>query len=207
MKEVSTSFLSNRNYMKLINELNNTNTDFIHFDVMDGVFVDNTNLNIDELIDLLELSKKKNDVHLMVSNPLKYVEQIKNSNIDYITIHYEIDNFLDIVKSIKNYGIKVGVAIKPDTLVSDISDILPLVDLVLVMSVYPGYSGQKFILSSVDKIHELNLLKEGNDYSYKISIDGGVNEENLSLLTDVDIIVSSSFVLNDYENINVIKKI
>ena len=205
MREVSTSFLSDKNYELLINELNNTNTDYIHFDVMDGKFVDNTNLLSDELCKYLDLCKKKKDVHLMVENPLEYIEKTKDKNIDFITIHYEIDNFLEVVKVLKDYNIKVGVAIKPDTLVSDIKEILPIVDLVLVMSVYPGYSGQKFILSSIDKIKKLFILKDINNYSYKISVDGGVNSENIHLLNDADIVVSSSFVLNDYDNINIIK--
>ena len=146
---VSTSFLKEGNYSDFIKELNNSNTDMIHYDVMDGKFVDNTNLKtLSELTKYVDLSTKKVDVHLMVEDPRKYIEGLSLYNINNITIHKEIKNYLEMLDLIKSYGIRVGIAINPDTPVEDIYDILDKVDVVLVMSVYPGKSGQTFIEES-----------------------------------------------------------
>lgn len=207
MKEVSTSFLSNKDYRKTILELNETNTDYIHFDVMDGEFVQNKNLPIDELISCLGLSNKKNDIHFMVCEPLKYIERLTSVDICYVTVHYEIDNLNEVINKIKEYGFKVGVSIKPNTNIEKIYSYLDRIDMVLIMSVEPGKSGQIFIDSSVNKI---NLLREEikvRNLPVKIEVDGGVNDKVLDKLKNVDIIVSASYILNDYNNIDRIKKI
>ena len=135
MKEVSTSFLSDKDYKKTILELNKTNTDYIHFDVMDGKFVDNKNLSIKELTTYLDLSTKKNDIHFMVNDPLKYIEKIYLHNIDYVTIHYEIKNLDKVIDRIKKYGLKIGVSLKPNTDVKEIYKYLDKINMVLIMSV------------------------------------------------------------------------
>ena len=136
--EVSTSFLSDKDYKKTILELNKTNTDYIHFDVMDGKFVDNKNLSIKELTAYLDLSTKKNDIHFMVNDPLKYIEKIYLYNIDYVTIHYEIKNLDKVIDKIKEYGLKVGLSLKPNTDVKEIYKYLDKINMVLIMSVEPG---------------------------------------------------------------------
>ena len=205
---VSTSFLREGKYTDFINMLNDSNTDLIHFDVMDGKFVDNTNLkSISELLKYVSLSKKKNDIHLMVSDPSKYIEALSMYPVEDIIVHREIKNYEKMVDLIKGYGIKAGIAINPDTDISDIYDILPKLDLVLVMSVVPGRSGQKFIEASGEKINKLREEIKRRELNTKISVDGGVCEEVLPYVKECDIVVSSSYIMNDLNNINVIKNL
>lgn len=201
MKEVSTSFLKEGNYKGFINKLNNSNTDYIHFDVMDGIFVKGKNLSIKELIKYINQSTKKNDVHLMVKNPEKYIEQIKTLNINNITIHREIPDYKDVINLIKSYGIKPGLAINPETEINDIKKDLKDISLVLVMGVHPGKSGQQYLINTTDKINKLKEIKEKENLNFKISVDGGINEEILPKLNNTDIIVSASYVLDNLDNI------
>ena len=205
--EVSTSFLSNKDYKKTILELNETNTDYIHFDVMDGKFVDNKNLSVKELTTYLDLSTKKNDIHFMVNDPLKYIEKIYLYNIDYVTVHYEIKNLDKVIDKIKEYGLKVGISLKPSTDVKEVYKYLDRINMVLIMSVEPGKSGQTFIEGSIDKVNELKEEIIKRNLTTKIEIDGGINDSNIDRLSNVDIVVSASYILNDYNNINKIKKI
>lgn len=205
MKEVSTSFLKEGSYSDYIQMLNNSDTDYIHFDVMDGKFVKNKNLSIKELEKYLKMSKKKNDVHLMVKNPKEYIKTLSIYNISYLTIHKEIENYKEMIKLIKSYGIKPGLAINPETNIEDIFEDLSSVSLVLLMSVHPGKSGQEFIEETSNKI---SILKEEilkKNLNVKISIDGGIKEEVLEKIKDVDIVVSASYILKDLNNINKIK--
>lgn len=205
MKEVSGSFLSNNDKLYEINRLNNSNVDYIHFDVMDGKFVSNKNITVSELPKLINNVKKKIDIHFMVSNPDKYIEKICYYNIEYITIHYEIKNLEDYIDKIKNYGFKVGIAIKPETDIEKIYYLLDKVNLVLIMSVEPGKSGQKFIDVS-DKINKLKQEIINRKLNVKISVDGGINEEVLTYVKEADILVSSSFILSDLDkNVDILK--
>lgn len=205
MKEVSGSFLSNNDKLYEINRLNNSNVDYIHFDVMDGKFVSNKNITVSELPKLIDNVKKKIDIHFMVSNPDIYIEKICYYNIDYITIHYEIKNLEDYIDKIKNYGFKVGIAIKPETDIEKIYYLLDKINLVLIMSVEPGKSGQKFIDVS-DKINKLKQEIINRKLNVKISVDGGINEEVLTYVKEADILVSSSFILSDLDkNVDILK--
>lgn len=207
MKEVSGSFLSNNDKLYEINRLNNSNVDYIHFDVMDGKFVSNKNITVSELPKLIDNVKKKIDIHFMVSNPDKYIEKICYYNIEYITIHYEIKNLEDYIDKIKNYGFKVGIAIKPETDIEKIYYLLDKINLVLIMSVEPGKSGQKFIDVS-DKINKLKQEIINRNLNVKISVDGGINEEVLTYVKEADILVSSSFILSDLDkNVDILKNI
>lgn len=205
MKEVSTSFLKEGSYSNYIEMLNNSNTDYIHFDVMDGKFVENKNLSIKELEKYLKMSKKKNDVHLMVKNPKEYIKTLSIYNISYLTIHKEIENYKEMIKLIKSYGIKPGLAINPETNIEDVFEDLKNVSLVLLMSVHPGKSGQEFIEETTNKISVLKEEIIKKNLNVKISIDGGIKEEVLEKIKDVDIVVSASYILNDLNNINKIK--
>lgn len=205
MKEVSGSFLSNNDKLYEINRLNNSNVDYIHFDVMDGKFVSNKNITVSELPKLIDNAKKKIDIHFMVNNPDKYIEKICYYNIEYITIHYEIKNLEDYIDKIKNYGFKVGIAIKPETDIEKIYYLLDKINLVLIMSVEPGKSGQKFIDVS-DKINKLKQEIINRKLNVKISVDGGINEEVLTYVKEADILVSSSFILSDLDkNVDILK--
>lgn len=207
MKEVSVSFLKEGSYKDYIEKINKTNADYIHFDVMDGKFTESKNLPLHELSKLLKLSKKKNDVHLMVKNPDKYIENLSLYDIEYLTVHYEIKDYMKYIDKIKSYGLKPGISINPSTDVKEVFPLLDKVNLVLVMGVVPGKSGQAFIQGTEEKI---NLLKEEIDkrrLSTKIEVDGGISEEVLDKIKNTDIIVSASYVLDNLDNIDKLKEL
>ena len=203
--EVSVSFLGDYNYKELIKEINKTSCDYIHFDVMDGRFVKTKNLDVYELKELLGISNKKNDIHLMVQNPMEYVDHLKNCNIEYITVHYEASDVVKSIKEIKRLGYKVGVAINPDTSYSVLEDLLDSIDLILVMGVVPGKSGQSFIPDVSSKIDNLKEIIKDRNLNVKISVDGGINNMVLKYVSNADILVSASYVLNDFKNIEILK--
>ena len=182
----------------IVKELDKTNVDAIHIDIMDGKFVENKTWTIGEITKITKYSSLPLDIHLMVNNPSKYIEDYAMLNTNNITFHYEaVKNHIEIINLIKNYGIKVGIAIKPSTSVNDIGSLLELVDLVLVMSVEPGKSGQKFIESVVYKMDVLKRLKDEKNYKYIINVDGGINEETFEKVKPyVDMVVSASYLLS-----------
>ena len=193
------SFLKTRlTPQETISELNWTSCDYLHIDVMDGVFVDNETKNIDEITLLLRENIKPLDVHLMCSDLKKYIPLYADLMPKYITFHLEaVDNVDEIINCIHSYGIKCGISIKPKTNVDELLPYLDNIDLVLVMSVNPGLGGQTFMMESIDKINKLRKLNKGN---FKISVDGGINNETIKYV-DVDIAVSGSYVCmsNDFE--------
>lgn len=199
--KVSASILSeNLKPDELIKKFNNTNVDYIHLDVMDGKFVDNKSYTIGEIKKFNDISNKKLDVHLMVKNPEKYISELSMLNVEYITFHFEaVKNINKLIEEIKNCGIKVGISINPDTDESLLFPYLNNIDLILIMSVYPGKSGQIFIDNSLLKIK--NLKEEIFKVKSKtiISVDGGVNEENSLKLKElnIDMIVSASYIQNE----------
>lgn len=206
MIKISTSILASENRIKSIQELNNTNTDYIHIDTMDGLFVPNTQMNTNEILELESISQKKFDVHLMVNNPEEYIEQLQNKKIEYITIHIEIDKDLNkIINKIKSYGYKVGLSIKPNTNTKEVIPYLNEIDLVLIMSVEPGFGGQKFITNSINKAKEIKNLNK----NIIIEMDGGINNTNINQIKQyVDIAVVGSYITNsnDYNQaINYLK--
>lgn len=203
--KVSTSFLCNEKPEVVIEKLNNSNTDYIHFDVMDGKFVKNKFLNLKEFEQALQLCQKPKDIHLMVENGKKYIDIAAKYNPEYITIHYETENFLDGLEYINNKKIKAGLAISPSTKIKEIYPYLDLVDQVLVMSVNPGASGQKFINKTKYKVNRLKHYIKKYNLNTIISVDGGIRYEVLNKVKNADILVSSSYVLEDLENINKIK--
>lgn len=192
MIKVSTSILTCNNRIQATEELNKTNTDYIHIDYMDGIFVDNKEFTIEEIKTLSKISTKKLDIHIMAENPEPIIQELKNLNIEYITIHYEINKPLDkIINLIHNQGYKCGISIKPKTDPKNIIEYLKKIDLVLIMSVEPGKGGQKFIPDVLNKIKE---LKQNN---LIIEIDGGINDTNIEELKNiVDIVVVGSYITN-----------
>lgn len=204
MKEVSVSILNGENYLKSTEILNNTNIDYIHLDVMDGKFVNNSFLTPSEMVKVVDKTNKKVDVHLMVNNPTTYIKKLALYNISYITIHYEIKDYLSYLDMIKSYGFKAGIAIKPSTKVEDIYNILDKVSLVLVMSVEPGLSGQTFIPETKEKIDKLREEINRRGLNTRISVDGGINNLVLPQVSNADILVSCSYI---WENLDNIKKL
>ena len=211
MVKISASLLSARdNLEKTIDEINNLDIDYIHLDIMDGEFVPNTSFTYEEIKTIISSINKPLDVHLMVKNIDEYIYNYAMLNTEYITFHYETIHSLKTIKKIKDYGIKCGIAIKPNTNIEEIYDLLPYIDLVLVMSVYPGKSGQSFIEESLDKIRKLKQEIQEKNLKTLISVDGGINDETGKLCKEagVDILVSASYIHKDIKNnIDILKNI
>ena len=194
--KVAVSYLKSKyNLKETIEKINQTNADYIHVDVMDGLFVENITYDYKELESVLKTSNKKLDVHLMVDNPTEFILNYKNLKPEFITIHSEINhNVSDLIDLIHSFGIKAGISIKPNTSVESILDLLNIVDNILIMSVEPGRGGQKFMGSVTNKINTLINLRKEKNYTYEISIDGGINNETVKYVSDVDFVISGSYI-------------
>ena len=200
-KKISVSFLSSKKEQKDILKINSTSADYIHVDVMDGKFVRKRHKPYKMLYKMSNSVVKRLDVHLMEKNPLKNINYFASLNTEYITVHVElekVDKYLDLIKE---YGIKCGLAINPDTDVSMLLPYLQKVDMILIMSVYPGKGGQEFIEDTYKKILRVKKMIVSKKVKVKISVDGGVNDEVAKRLDFVDIIVTGSYVTNseDFE--------
>ena len=179
----------------------NKNCSWLHFDVMDGHFVPNISFGPDILKSFRKSTSLLLDVHLMISDPKFYIDSFLKAGADSITFHVEaLNNDVEACKELIDYihskYIKAGISIKPNTPVSVIEPLLEYVDLVLVMSVEPGFGGQKFMEDSIDKVKELKTLKEENNLKYLIEIDGGINEHNVHQVVEngVEVVVAGSAV-------------
>ncbi len=209
---LSASFLS-KEYkpVELIKEFEKTDVDFIHVDIMDGKFIKEKTYTYGEVKNFTKYTSKKLDVHLMVNNPIKYVDDYAMLNIESITFHYEsVKDPQEVINYIKNLGIKVGISIKPKTNVNKIFEYLKDLDLVLVMSVEPGKSGQEFKESILYKIEALKKKINEENLNTIISVDGGINLETARLVKEkgADLIVSASFLhKNIIENTKLLKDI
>lgn len=177
---------------------------WLHLDVMDAHFV--PNLTFGPPI-IRQLSKKTTiplDCHLMVSDPMFYIDELKEANLHNVTFHFEsTSDPLSVLLSYRKHFSHVGISIKPNTPVSSLGhDILSKIDLVLVMSVEPGFGGQSFIPNSIDKISELNKIREDNNYNFLIQVDGGVSNKNASTLWNAgaDNLVAGSYIFNNNQS-------
>ena len=182
-------------------KLDMENIDLIHVDVMDGIFVENKNYTPEEFIYLVSNTIHPKDIHLMVSDVKKYVDEFEKINPKNITFHYEATTDVSgMINYIKSLGIKVGLSIKPKTEIKEIVKYLEYIDLVLVMSVEPGKGGQKFIEESTEKIEDLYRLREDYNYHYEIEVDGGINNETIKKCNKADICVVGSYITDgDYK--------
>lgn len=183
---------------KFLSSLDESGTDMLHFDVMDGVFVPNLSYGMPVLKDMNRCTDLFMDVHLMINDPAKYVKNFAESGADLITFHVEsISDISETIKLIKSLGIKAGISIKPATPVSDIEKYLSDIDLVLVMTVEPGFGGQSFMEDMIPKIKELDKYRKENNLTYKIEVDGGINNITGKKCADAgaDVLVSGSYVL------------
>lgn len=201
---ISASFLTSKDIPKTLTELNNTDVDYIHVDVLDGKYVEGKSLPFKEMKHIYKFTDKRLDVHLMVESPSKYIKDYASLNTEYISIHLDtLEDIISNLKLIKSYGIKSGLVLNPDDKVSELIPYLPYIDLILVMGVIPGKGGQKFIEKTTNKLKELNVLKkEYKDFNFKISLDGGVNDVVARKINNlVDIMVSGAYITNsnDYQ--------
>ncbi len=202
--KISASFLGCKKIGKTLSVLNLTDVDYIHVDVMDGKYVKGKTMPFSELSTIGNYTRKRLDVHFMVSKPLKLIDLYATLNVFCLTFHLDILDDLDlIINRCKDYGIKVGIAINPSQDISLVYDYLDKIDLVLVMGVNPGLPGQKFIEGTPTKINTLRKEIEKRKLNTLISVDGGVNLENIKDLQNCDILVSGSTITNsnDYQEI------
>lgn len=187
------------NLQKEVEMLNASQADYIHVDIMDGVFVPNISFGIPVTEAIQKHAEKPLDVHLMIVNPDHYLEAFRNAGAEIISVHYEACTHLHrTIQAIHKLGAKAGVAINPHTPIESLVEIIGHIDLVCVMSVNPGFGGQKFIQNTYSKVSRLKDLILQKDSSAKIEIDGGVNLENAPKLiaAGADVLVAGSFVFN-----------
>ncbi len=181
-----------------VKNLEDSGADVIHCDVMDGVFVNNITFGIKMVEDLRKITKLPLDCHLMIVHPEKYAERFVKAGADYVTVHAEAcgEGLEDTLKLIKNAGAKCGAVINPDTPVSAIEKVLPLCDMALVMSVFPGFGGQKFIAEVLEKVRKIREIIRENNLNCEVEIDGGINAETVKAAKEAgaNVIVAGSSV-------------
>lgn len=199
MKKILPSILSAdfANLERDIKELESIGVDMFHIDVMDGNFVPNISFGFPIIESIRPKTDKIFDCHLMIANPENYVEQFCKVGCDMVSFHIEATNHADrVIQVIKNNGKKAGIVLNPQTSIESIKYLLPKLDYVLIMTVNPGFGGQKFIPEILEKIEELAKLREEKDYNFLIEVDGGINIETSKACRDkgADLLVCGSFL-------------
>lgn len=199
MKKILPSILSAdfANLERDVRELEQIGIDMFHIDVMDGNFVPNISFGFPIIEAIRSKTDKIFDCHLMIARPEEYVERFCNAGCDMVSFHIEATNHADrVIQIIKNSGKKVGIVLNPQTPIESVKYLLPKLDYVLIMTVNPGFGGQKFIPEMLEKIEELAKIREEKGYSFLIQVDGGVNVETSKLCRDkgADLLVCGSFL-------------
>ena len=199
--KLSVSILSTDNKKDYVKKLNNTKADYIHIDVMDGLFVPDTKFSIEEIKEINNVSNKKLDIHLMVEDPIIYIEKLHNMNINNITIHIEIDKDIDnLIDKIHSLGYQARLAISPNTNVELLYPYLNKIEGILIMSVNPGKGGQEFMPNTLSRAEYIKKLNN----NLSLEIDGGVNNTNVDLIKDsgIDTIVVGSYITKSDDYLN-----
>ena len=202
--KIAVSYLKSKEDLEsTIKGIDASSADYIHVDLMDGVFVENKNDDLSMHVNALKNASKKLDVHLMMQGQalLRGIETMSLLNPEYITIHSEIEDVEKYIEQIKKKNIKVGLAINPGTPIDSILSYLDQVDLILIMSVYPGRGGQEFIRDTEHKLNKLNHIRKIIYLNYKIEVDGGINDKTINNVSDADIAVSGNYITSssDYQ--------
>ncbi len=182
-----------------LNELTAAGADIYHLDIMDGHFVPNITMGPFIIKAIRKSTDLFLDAHLMISRPDLYIDRFIDSGVDAITVHVECDSEINaVLKQIRSYNKQTGISLRPGTAIEAITPYLSDVDLVLVMSVEPGFGGQSFDETAIDKIAELSRLRSENDWNYVISVDGGINADtgNACVKAGADILISGSWLIN-----------
>ncbi|MBS1972383.1 MAG: ribulose-phosphate 3-epimerase [Bdellovibrionales bacterium] len=189
------------NLEKELKAISVAGADWVHVDVMDGHFVPNLTIGIPVVESLKKVSSLPLDVHLMIEKPERYVEDFVKAGSDYLTIHVEAtEKPHEVLRKIRSLGAKAGITLRPGTPLSEIMPYLGECDLVLVMTVEPGFGGQSFMMDQVEKMKALREERERRGLKYLIEVDGGVNEKTLAYCKDADVLVAGSYVFrNDYK--------
>lgn len=194
-------------FNRLESEIQSIKTaDYLHLDVMDGHFVPNISFGPHVLSGLKKITNIPLDTHLMITNPLDYIDLFVEIGSSFITVHVEANKVQESINRIKASGVKAGITLKPKTKLEMLYPYLDQVDLVLIMSVEPGFGGQKFMVDQLEKVRELVRLREIYHYHYMIEIDGGINGDTAKLAKEagVDIAVVGSYVFNSKQRDEVI---
>lgn len=187
------------NFERDARRLEAAGADYLHFDIMDGHFVDNISFGADVVKAIRPATKCLLDCHLMVENPEKYITSLAQAGADSLSIHVEATKHIHaVLQKVKQAGLKSAVVINPGTDVSTIKHVLGLVDMVLVMTVNPGFGGQKFIPECLEKVRELVAIREFRGLSFEIEVDGGVDDQTIIACRDAgaDVFVAGSYVFN-----------
>jgi len=190
--------------------IDKSDADWLHLDVMDGIFVPNISFGMPVVKAIRKMTSKPLDVHLMITQPERYIEKFIDLGSDIISFHIEATNKLEEnISIIKSKNVKVGIAINPDTQIGDLKDIISKIDLVCLMGVHPGFAGQKFIENTFDRLKQLKALIEDSNSKALIEVDGGVNENNHMDLKSLgaDVLVAGSYIFNSEDYDVVIKKL
>ena len=189
-----------KNLGKQLQEIAENGAEYVHVDVMDGMFVPSISFGMPVMKSIRPATDKVFDVHLMIEEPIRYIKEFKEAGADIITIHYEACKDVGAtLKAIKDAGLKTGLSVKPKTDVNVVKEFLPICDMILLMSVEPGFGGQKFIDGSLEKAAELKKIIDESELPIDLEIDGGINLDNVSAVLDagVNVIVAGSAVFKD----------
>ncbi len=201
MVKIAPSILS-ANLMHMhdeIQSIDKNGSEYVHIDVMDGHYVDNLTFGANMVKSIRPITQKVLDVHLMITPVKKYIDEYIKAGSDIISFHPEADNnSKDIIKQIKSANLKAGIAVHPRVSINEITEFLDLIDMVIVMTVVPGFGGQKFMHSEINKITELSSIRKERNLNYEIEVDGGINSETAQICKDAnaDVLVAGSYIFS-----------